>query len=88
MGLGLVEVILAIEDEFGITVPDSDTAWSQTVTVGDLAELVSKYIGEQHGESTAANAVTDRVIAIVEEHSGLWFKKKVTAASRLQDLLS
>lgn len=48
MGLGAVELILAVEETFGIEIPDEEA--SHLVTVGDLHKLiVSKLAGESPG---------------------------------------
>lgn len=49
MGLDSVELVLAVEREFGIRVPDADAA--SVITVQDLADLVTRLRGR------AANAV-------------------------------
>ena len=44
----MIEVLFAVEDEFGVTVPPEPAAWrSQMVTVGDLVAYVDKLIAQQ-----------------------------------------
>ena len=88
MGLDAVEVILAIEEEFAISVPDDCPDLVNVVTVRDLAVIVLKCIGEQRDEAPDPEAVLARTVQIVDEHSSRWFKKKVTPEARLQDVLS
>lgn len=40
MGLDSVEIILAVEEEFGLTIPDADAA--RMITVGDRLAFVVK----------------------------------------------
>ncbi len=49
MGLGLVELVLATEEHFGITIPDDDLPG--TTTVGDLAALVVRLSEKRGGKS-------------------------------------
>lgn len=43
--LDIVELIMAIEEEFGIEIPDEDA--SRITTVGDAVEYLKKVIGEK-----------------------------------------
>lgn len=43
--LDIVELIMAIEEEFGIEIPDEDA--SQITTVGDAVEYLKKVVGEK-----------------------------------------
>ena len=42
--LSMVELILAVEEEFDIELNDSDLAPANLVVIGDLISLVEKYI--------------------------------------------
>jgi len=47
--LAVIEVMFALEDKFGITVPTEPAALQgQSKTLGDLAAYVDKLIAEQH----------------------------------------
>jgi len=47
--LAIIEVLFAVEDEFGITVPSEPAAQQGSLkTVGDLVAYVDKLVAEQH----------------------------------------
>jgi acyl carrier protein len=55
--LAMIEVLFAVEDEFGITVPPEPASWrSQMITVGDLVAYVDKLIAEQQPPMAAGTA--------------------------------
>ncbi|MEO8506873.1 MAG: acyl carrier protein [Betaproteobacteria bacterium] len=57
--LSMIEVLFAVEDEFGITVPPEPATWrSQMVTVGDLVSYVDKLIAEQRPPMAAGAAAS------------------------------
>ena len=55
--LGLIEIMFAVEDRFGIVVPpDRPDAHTQIDTLDDLARYLDRLVAEQHaapGESLA-----------------------------------
>ena len=47
--LAVIEVLFAVEDEFGITVPSEPAAQQGSLkTVGDLVAYIDKLVAEQH----------------------------------------
>lgn len=62
MGLDTVELLLAIEEEFGITIPDADAA--QLRSVGDLHQLILRRT-ETEPRTPAAAAMWERVVTVV-----------------------
>jgi acyl carrier protein len=52
--LAMIEILFAVEDEFGIKVPSEPLEWkSEMRTVGDLVRYVDRLIAEQHPAMTA-----------------------------------
>jgi acyl carrier protein len=50
--LALVELVLAFEEKFGVTIPDTDA--DKLVTVGDAIKYVIDHGGKARGESVSA----------------------------------
>jgi acyl carrier protein len=47
--LAMIEVLFAVEDEFGIKVPPEPLEWkSEMRTIGNLVQYVDRLIAEQH----------------------------------------
>ena len=88
MGMDAVEVTLATEEEFGISVPDDCPDLIKVVTVQDLADVVVGCIRDQRHEEPDRNAIVERTVEIVDELSSRWFKTKVTPEAQLRDVLS
>ena len=88
MGLDLVEVILAVEEEFCISLPDDFLKLESSITVGNLANGVSTAMRDQKNEVPDPDAVLAQVIRIINEYSSRVLKKGVTSDSRLKDVLS
>ncbi len=71
MGLDLVELIMEIEDEFGIKIPDREVGGIRTV--GLLAECVARHVREKSsvcGCPTDAE-VADRVRVVISRQLGV-----------------
>ncbi len=66
MGLDSVEIVMAIEDEFGITIPDEQA--QDCHTVGELIEIVWS-IGPSDDRSY--REVKNRIRSMVAEQMGL-----------------
>lgn len=62
MGLDTVELLMAIEEEFGITIPNAEAA--QVRTIGDLHQLILR-LTETEARTPAAAAVWERVVTVV-----------------------
>ena len=62
MGLDTVELVMAVEDEFGLAIPNSAAA--NIVTVGDLTDWVTDHLRGE-GRATPRPEVRARIVAIV-----------------------
>lgn len=86
MGLDWVELIMEIEDEFGIKIPDREVG--ELRTVGLLAECVAKQVREQSsvcGCSTDVE-VADRVRVVVSRQLGVSINELDDDTDFVQDL--
>lgn len=86
MGLDAVEVMLTIEEKYGIQMPDS--SFPKVRTVQDLADVVHRLVGEQKGSSPDSEIVMQEVIEIIRETSSKWRPALVTPETNLTDVLS
>ncbi len=69
MGLDTVELVMAVEDHFGIAIPDKVA--EKIVSVGLLQEFIC---AEHHrlGRNThTSQQIYDELIALVAKHSGI-----------------
>ncbi len=84
MGLDTVELLLTVEESFGIRVPDEEAA--QAATVGDLHRLVLARVGpDRRGRCLSALAF-GRVRGALAEVAGV-ARRDVRPGARLADLL-
>lgn len=59
MSLDFYEVVLEVEEEFGIKLPDS--RWSAVVSVGDLADATLEALRQQQPRRFTDSAYPERV---------------------------
>ena len=69
MGLDVVELIMAIEEEFGIEIPD--TAAEPLVSVGGVASYVWEELQRRGRTNVDVETVLERVRAITVEQLGV-----------------
>ena len=56
--LGLIEIMFAVEEEFGITVPPAAPDTSKSiVTLDDLVRHIDRLVSEQHGATRPDEAL-------------------------------
>jgi acyl carrier protein len=65
MGLDVVDLVMRVEQEFGITIDDLDAA--ELGTVGQLHRYVLRKLDRGAGD----DGVRDRLTAIIAEHAGV-----------------
>ena len=83
MGLDTVELIMAIEDEFGVVFPDSDAA--KLSRVGDIHCYVLRVLRER-GESPDPDAILERLRAVVVDQLGVRPEEVTPSADIVEDL--
>ena len=86
MGLDAVEVLLTIEEQYGIQIPDR--SFPKVRTVQDLADMVCQLIQEQKGTNPDPQIVMQEVIEIIKEMSSKWRPAPITPETNLTDVLS
>jgi len=64
MGLDTVELVLQIEDEYGISISIEEA--SEILTVGDLVILIEKHTGDI-GQPILFEAIFERVVSFLVE---------------------
>jgi hypothetical protein len=69
MGLDLVELMMAIEDEFGLEVPDNEVG--KIRTVGQLVTCVVRYRRKSEGDYEDDREAAGRARLIISEHVGI-----------------
>lgn len=89
MGLEDVELVMAVEKEFGVQLPDRECA--ELKTVGDLAALVVRHLpeAERGGSDAEKSVVSERVLERVRQVIVKEFRiplDRVRAESNLQKL--
>jgi acyl carrier protein len=83
MGLDTVELVMAIEEEFGISIPD-DVA-PNLVRLGDLQAFAVRAL-RARGESVDPSVAWERVKAVVRSDFGIREKYLVPEAHIVHDL--
>ncbi len=84
MGLDQVELLLALEEEFGIEIPDN--ARSQMTTVGDVYDWIRKQVGANPNECLSQHVFYQMRNALVKNY-GLE-RGKVKPSTKITDLIS
>ena len=91
MGLDIVELIIAIEDEFDLKIPNEDA--ERLRTVGDIYWYVREHA--QESSDTASRVIAreresdplmDRVLDVIEHNTGVRRSSLVPDASLVNDL--
>lgn len=84
MGLDTVELVMAFEDGFVVTIPNE--AAERMQTVGDVTDWLREQL-QAEGRPRSHKAVFDQVCAITREHAGVPDDWELTAAtSFVEDL--
>ena len=83
MGMESVELVLATEEKFGITIPDESA--SKIVTVGDLHLIIVRLL-EAQGEEPDADQVFGQLKEIIVEQLGVKPDEVVPTARFVDDL--
>jgi acyl carrier protein len=83
MGLDTVELVMAIEDEFGIEIPNEDAA--KLGVIGDLFDFVVRAL-RQRGESPDEVQTWERFRAVVVRQLGVRPDEVVRSAHIVRDL--
>ena len=69
MGLDIVEMVIELEREFGIELPDAELR--RTETVGQLFTLVTTRSGVPTEATTYSGPAWDRYLDVIERETGL-----------------
>ena len=77
MGLDIVELIMSIEEEFAIEIPDADA--EKLVTVGQIADYIAE---KQKAPPQDQWDIWQRLQALISEHEAIP-REKITRHSRL-----
>ena len=89
MGLDTVELVMAVEEEFGVAIANAEAATIRTV--GDLYWVVQGKLERGESTSAAARALTppelwERVASIVAHEAGVELGRVTPGARFLDDL--
>ena len=84
MGLDTVELVLAIEDEFSISIPDDEA--EKMETVGDIYEYVRKAFHLKPRPAPPDEEIWRRVRHVVIEQLGVEERRVTKEARVVQDL--
>ena len=68
MGLDTVELVMAIEEEFGIEIPNSDA--SKLAVLGDMHDYIIRAL-RQRGDTADEGRVWERLSAVVVAQLGV-----------------
>ena len=83
MGLDTVELIMAVEAEFGLDIPNAEA--SRLATVGDIYRYVAAWLGEAPAEPPAG-ALWERVCHVIERDTGVARRRLRPEAHIVRDL--
>src|SRR5262249_37686281 len=83
MGLDSVELVLAIEEEFSLSIPDEDAA--KIVTVGQAYEYLKERLEAKPSEGCPSQKVFHKVRQALMQNYGLP-RESITLETRLKDL--
>ena len=83
MGLDGVELLMAVEEEFGLRISDEDGA--RMITVGDMHDYVVAQL-RARGEMPSEEAIWQKVREIIIEQLGIRPEQVVRSADFVRDL--
>ena len=83
MGLESVEIVMAVEEEFGIRIPDERAA--ELATVGDMLDFVLIAL-RQRGEVPDETAIWEHLRAVIVDQIGVPLEDVTRNARFIQDL--
>ena len=83
MGLDSVELIMAIEDEFGVTVPTENAP--QLAVLGEMHAFIIREL-QQQGKSPDESQVWERLQTMVVEQLGVRPEEVTSEANLFKDL--
>jgi acyl carrier protein len=84
MGLDSVELVMAVEEHFGISIPDDEA--SQLVTVGKLHAWVVNELQRLNRLAVEPSAVFDQIRELICDQLGISPDRIVPEARFVQDL--
>jgi len=86
MGLDIVEMVMEVEDQFGLVIPDADAARLQTV--GDLYSYVRAHARglPERPVPGAPDTVWERLLDVLEEETGHERSRLTPGARFVRDL--
>jgi len=84
MGLDIVEMVMAVEEEFEIEISNADA--EKAVTVGALFECVRKRVAPASVEKEFRGPVWDRYVAVICHELGVKRERLVPTARFVPDL--
>jgi hypothetical protein len=82
MGLDIVELVMEVEEEFGVDLPNAELNFMETV--GQLHELVVRHHGIT--EPAAREQIWTRLLDVIERETGVARKRLVPSARFVLDL--
>jgi hypothetical protein len=89
MGLDIVEMVMDVEERFGISIPDSEAAGARTV--GDLSDLVERFLAGMPQAAVSSMCLTSmaffRLRRGLVESCGV-ARKSIRPEARLEELIS
>lgn len=83
MGLDTVELVMALEEEFGINIPNADA--EKLVVIGDMHDYIVRTL-RQRGDTLDEGQVWERLCAIVVEQLGVRPEEVTRTAHIVYDL--
>jgi len=83
MGLDTVELVMSIEEEFSLEIPDADL--TQLATAGDIHGYLLQAL-RQRGETPAEAEVWERLKAIIVDQLGVRPEDVIPSARIVEDL--
>lgn len=83
MGLESVEIVMAVEEEFGIRIPDERA--TELATVGDMLDFVLIAL-RQRGEVPDEGAIWEHLRAVIVDQIGVPLEDVIPTARFIQDL--
>jgi acyl carrier protein len=69
MGLDVVEMIMGIEEEFDIDVPDLE--WQEARTVGLVYETVCRHLGQAPASPPEGTETRERLLGVIEDQTSI-----------------